>query len=327
MNINRLSEDVTNFTYTKINESLGGYVDIDVLQWLIWLLYPVFLTFLLPLIIIILFYLSAFMVHVYRHRYKLKVIQEAYKKGDLWEGCRQAVAVMWDAHGWIWHGYEVVGMDNIPDEGGALIVYYHGAIPLDYYYLLAKCILFKGRLIQAVGDRFLFSIPGWKLMMEVFHVFPGTIPTCVDVLSKGELLSIAPGGVREAQFGDSTYQLIWGNRIGFAKVALEAKVPIIPVFTVNLREAFRSLGVGQSLFKKIYDKTRLPLVPIYGGFPVKLKTIIGKPIPYDPSLNAQELADKTARIVEDMIFDNQRLPGSIFKALIDRVYWTPKKTM
>jgi hypothetical protein len=99
-------------------------------------------------------------VHIYRHRYKLKEIKEAYKKGDLWEGCRQTIAVMWDAHGWIWHSYQVEGFENIPDEGGALIVYYHGAIPLDYYYLLAKCILHKGRLIQAVGDRFLFSIPG-----------------------------------------------------------------------------------------------------------------------------------------------------------------------
>jgi len=232
---------------------------------------------------------------------------------------------MWDAHGWIWHGYQVEGLENIPDDGPALIVYYHGAIPLDYYYLLAKCILYKQRLIQAVGDRFLFSIPGWKLMMEVFHVFPGTIPTCVEVLRKGDLLSIAPGGVREAQFGDNRYQLIWGSRIGFAKVALEAKVPIIPVFTVNLREAFRSLGLGQSFFRTIYDRTRLPLVPIYGGFPVKLKTIVGKPILYDPSLTPQELADKTAQVIEEMISANQRVPGSIFKALLDRIVWRPKK--
>lgn len=130
--------------------------------------------------------------------------------------------------------------------------------------------------------------------MEVFHVFPGTIATCVEVLKKGDLLSIAPGGVREAQFGDNTYQLMWGNRIGYAKVAQEAKVPIIPVFTVNLRESFRSLGLGQWLFQKIYDTTRLPLVPIYGGFPVKMVTIVGKPIPYDPNLTAQELADKVS---------------------------------
>lgn len=42
MNINRLSEDVSNFTYYKINSSLHSMnVDIDVLHWLIWLLTPV----------------------------------------------------------------------------------------------------------------------------------------------------------------------------------------------------------------------------------------------------------------------------------------------
>ena len=32
------------------------------------------------------------------------------------------------------------------------------------------------------------------------------------------------GGVREALFSDEYYGLIWGKRIGFAKVAVEAKV-------------------------------------------------------------------------------------------------------
>lgn len=31
------------------------------------------------------------------------------------------------------------------------------------------------------------------------------------------------GGVREALFGDHNYQLIWKERRGFAKVAIEAK--------------------------------------------------------------------------------------------------------
>ena len=32
------------------------------------------------------------------------------------------------------------------------------------------------------------------------------------------------GGVREAYFSDEYYNLIWGTRIGFAKIAAEAKV-------------------------------------------------------------------------------------------------------
>lgn len=131
---------------------------------------------------------------------------------------------------------------------------------------------------------------GWKLMMEVLKVFPGTVQTCVKVLESGELLSIAPGGVREAQFGDERYRLMWEKRLGFAKVAVQAKVPIIPVFTQNLREAFRSVRIGQSWFRLIYERYKLPIVPIYGGFPVKLRTIVGKPIPYDESRTPEEVA-------------------------------------
>ncbi|XP_074604559.1 DGAT1/2-independent enzyme synthesizing storage lipids [Brevipalpus obovatus] len=294
------------------------FIDIDYARWLIWLLTPIIITFLLPLTLLLFLYLSALFLHIYRHRYRLSTVKQAVERGDYWHGARQMLAIFWDAHGWIYHSYEVKGIQNIPDTGPALIVYYHGALPLDYYYLMAKCLLQKRRLIEAVGDKFLFSIPGWKLMMEVLHVFPGTIQTCTNVLKNGNLLSIAPGGVREAQFGDNSYKLIWGKRIGFAKVAIAAEAPIIPVFTVNIRESFRSFPVGRRWLKKIYDRTRLPLVPIYGGFPVKMTTIIGKPIEYEPNRTPEELARLTAESIEKMIKENQRLPGSILMAILDR---------
>ena len=56
-------------------------------------------------------------------------------------------------------GYEVVGMENIP-ETGALIVYYHGAIPIDVYYFISKVLLLKNRVVHTVADHFLFKIPG-----------------------------------------------------------------------------------------------------------------------------------------------------------------------
>lgn len=42
----------------------------------------------------------------------------------------------------------------------------------------------------------------------------------------------------------------------------------------------------------LYERTRLPLVPVYGFFPVKLRTYIGEPIPYDPNITSDELAKK-----------------------------------
>ena len=65
-------------------------------------------------------------------------------------------------------GHEIYGFDNIPNQGPAIIVYYHGAIPVDFYYVLARVIVEKKRPIYAIGDRFLYKIPGiyaknWKV--------------------------------------------------------------------------------------------------------------------------------------------------------------------
>lgn len=51
--------------------------------------------------------------------------------------------------------------------------------------------------------------------------------TCVNLLKEGNLLSISPGGVREALFSDHNYEIIWGSRSGFAKVAHEAKAVML----------------------------------------------------------------------------------------------------
>ena len=44
-----------------------------------------------------------------------------------------------------------------------------------------------------------------------------------------------------------------------------ANVPILPVFTENVREAFRVLPFGAKFFYWLFQKTRLPLRPIFGG--------------------------------------------------------------
>ena len=56
------------------------------------------------------------------------------------------------------------------------------------------------------------------------------------------MLGIAPGGAYESLFGDSNYPVLWQSRLGFARVALKANKPIIPVFTENIREATMTLA-------------------------------------------------------------------------------------
>ncbi|XP_020281854.1 transmembrane protein 68 isoform X2 [Pseudomyrmex gracilis] len=297
------------------------YIDLDFTLWLTWLLMPLLITFLLPLVIALLLYSTSLILYVYKlHRVRLR---NAY--GTPWQNAaRYAVAAIWDAHGWIWHGYEVVGLENIPQDKPVLFIYYHGAIPIDLYYFISKVFLFNSKLIHTVADRFLFKLPGWSIISDVLKVIPGTVQTCSAILKEGNMLAISPGGVYEAQFGDSYYKLMWQKRMGFAKVALDAKVSIVPLFTKNIREAFRTVSWGRRLWLRMYAKTKFPFAPIYGGFPVKLVTYVGEPIPYDGTLTPEELQQKVADSLRDLIEQHQRIPGNITWGLMDRIYNTKR---
>jgi len=103
--------------------------------------------------------------------------------------------------------------------------------------------------------------------------------------------------------------------------ALRTGCPVIPMFTVNIREAFRTVGLFRnSLFRRLYQKTRLPLVPIYGGLPVKLRTVVGEPVEYDPmTCSAEELRDRCRLAIQQLIEANQKRPGSVLRALKERI--------
>jgi len=179
-------------------------------------------------------------------------------------------------------------------------------------------------MINSVVDNFLFKVPGFKIFLEAFSCTPGTVDSLAEQLSQGKTLGLAPGGVYEAQFGDHEYKILWRERLGFARAALKANVPILPVFTENIREAFRVFPLGGSFFYWLYLKTRLPLRPLFGGFPVKLRTHIGEPIYPEENMTPEMLRDRCQDALEKMIARHQRIPGSIWRGLFDRFKRKPK---
>ncbi|KAI6192825.1 PlsC domain-containing protein [Aphelenchoides fujianensis] len=297
-----------------VNDLLA-YWDLDYIEYLLWLFLPIIIAFLLPIFLLFFIYGCVIFLHIYGLRHR---IREAYAS-SLWDGARTSIASFWDGIGYLWHGYEAHGLENVPDTGPALFVAYHGTLPLDIYYLIAKVMLYKKRTLHVVGDKFVFKIPGWGKICKVFCITPGTVEDCVATLKEGNLLIIAPGGVREALFSNPVnYQIMWGKRLGFAKVILGADVPVIPVFTENCRDAFRTPRWGRRLTRRFYERTRLPLCPIYGGFPVKMITHLGKQLTFPQDSIPEDVKVVVKEKVHDLIVEHQRLPGSIFFEILQR---------
>lgn len=70
---------------------------------------------------------------------------------------------------------------------------------------------------------------GIKPCLDIVGCIEGKKAFCVDILKRGYLLGIAPGGLREQNFSDENYSLEWSTRTGFADVALKSKVVSGPV--------------------------------------------------------------------------------------------------
>ncbi|XP_026554973.1 transmembrane protein 68-like [Pseudonaja textilis] len=242
---------------------------------------------------------------------------------NIWDPVRLIIAIILDGCGRLWHGYELHGIENIPD-GPGLIIYYHGALPLDYLYFLAKIFILKRRCCYSIADDCLFIFPGVHALTGVTGIIQNKKEECLNVLKKGKLLGISPGGMREALFSDKSYKLIWHKRKGFAQLAVDMKVPIIPMCTQNIREGYWIFGQS-TLARRLYEYSRIPLLPVCGGLPVKFRTYIGEPILYNPNVTAEELAAKTKIALQSLIRKHQQIPGSICRALLERFHKEKKK--
>jgi len=309
---NRSCFDMLRTTFWDLVESLEVVWN----YWLSWLLTPLILAFILPLVFCAFVYITSAFAYAYQHGIFRRLVKAASER-DLERVARDIIATMWLVMGQLWFGYEVHGLENLP-EGPALIVYYHGALPVDYYFFLAYMTVHRQRTPLSVVDLFMFKLWGVGTILKMVRATPGTVEGCAKDLTEGNLLGLAPGGVYEAQFSDHNYKVLWKNRVGFAKIALKAKVPIIPMYTRNVREAFRSVSSFRWLTMRLYNKIRFPCVPLYGGFPVKLQTFLGEPIAHDPEDTPFTLREKCLLAVEDLISNHQNVPGSICWALLER---------
>lgn len=312
--------------FSAVRTAFTGYPKEDAyVGWLTYsILQPLCIVFIMPALILVIFFICALMVYLYRLRaWFLPSTFPKYPDVPLKKVVQhhllRLASTVWLIQGRLFHGVEFCDWDRVPKEGPALFAFYHGTMPMDMYYFMANYFLRIGKAPIPVVDHFVMRIPGVRLVLEMVKATPGTVEGCIRLLAKKKVLILAPGGVREALFADEGYPLLWGKRCGFAKIAIASNIPIYPVFTENIREPFRTVQLGKTFFRWLYEKTRLPLIGLYGYFPVKLRIHIGEPIYAKPEESPELFAQRVQKRISSMIYHHQILPGSIARGLLQRV--------
>ncbi|MDI1450316.1 lysophospholipid acyltransferase family protein [Polyangium sp. 6x1] len=132
------------------------------------------------------------------------------------------------------------GDEHAPRTGGALLVGNHAFLGIDAFALGALLLLRTGRLPRFLAERNLFRLPGVRELLRSMGAIPGTPDDAVDLLEAGELVVVYPGGVDDSfKLSSDAYTLRWQGRAGFARVAMRARVPIVPFAATGVDELYQ----------------------------------------------------------------------------------------
>ncbi|MDT0323693.1 lysophospholipid acyltransferase family protein [Streptomyces millisiae] len=184
---------------------------------------------------------------------------------------------------------EVRGIENIPTDGGALIVANHsGTLPWDGL-MLQVAVRDRHpaeRHLRLLGADLVFQLP---VVNELARKAGHTLACAEDaqeLLERGELVGVMPEGFKGLgkPFADR-YRLQRFGRGGFVATALRARVPIVPCSIVGAEEIHPMVGNSRVL-ARLFGLPYFPVTPTFpwlgplGAVPLPTKWTIqfGEPL-------------------------------------------------
>ncbi|HEU4568810.1 MAG TPA: lysophospholipid acyltransferase family protein [Marmoricola sp.] len=189
-----------------------------------------------------------------------------------------------------WFRIEVRGLDNVPAEGGALVVSNHsGTLPIDGLMTMVVLHDHVGRSLRALGADLVFRLPFLGSMARKGGATLACNEDAERLLCGGELVGVWPEGFKGVGKPYSErYKLQRFGRGGFVSAALRTGVPIVPLSVVGAEEIYPLVGNVPAL-AKVLGVPYLPITPFFpllgplGMIPLPSKWLMefGEPIRTD----------------------------------------------
>jgi len=161
---------------------------------------------------------------------------------------------------------KLYGAERLPADG-ALLVGNHTIYGfLDLPFMMAEVWKQRRLAIRGLGEHAHYAVPIWRDLLTVGGMVRGTRDNVRALMGARQTILVFPGGAREVnKRRGQQYQLLWRERIGFARLAIEQGYPIVPFAAVGAEE----------MLDVIVDRT----TPIYGQFSQLYEKVMGFPTP------------------------------------------------
>ncbi len=179
---------------------------------------------------------------------------------------------------------DVRGLENIPAQGGVLLVGNHsgGTLIADTFVFVQAFYDHFGteRRFHQLAHDLVFKAVGPRVMAQRYGTVPASPSNMAEALRREAALLVYPGGDHE------TYRPSWesakvdfAERTGFVELALEHKVPIVPVVSIGGQETALFLGQGRQAARALrLDRLlRLKVLPAAIGPPLGV-TVLDLPV-------------------------------------------------
>ncbi len=148
------------------------------------------------------------------------------------------------------------GLSNIPDHGPFLFVGNHTIYGISDIPLIAAGLCReKGIYLRMLADKFHFLVPVWGDLVKALGGVKGTPKNCADLMEARENIMVFPGGGREVcKRRGERYKLIWKERAGFVRMAVQHGYRILPMASVGPENAWTILYDADDFLKSWMGK-------------------------------------------------------------------------
>lgn len=209
---------------------------------------------------------------------------------------------------WLYRNYfrvEVHGIEKVPRGRALLVANHSGQLPFDAAMIAVAMLVDAGapRAIRSMVEKWMPSLPYVSTFMARVGQIVGTPENCRRLLAAEEAILVFPEGVRGLN-------KLWSQRyklqefgLGFMRLALETRTPVVPIAVVGAEEQSQALVD----LKPVAKLLRFPALPLtLTGLPLplpsKYRIYFGDPLEFTGGADDEDAElDKKVRTVKAAI--------------------------
>ena len=197
---------------------------------------------------------------------------------------------------------ESTGLSRVPSNTPHLFVSNHSLYGIEMPLLLNELYQNRDVFPRGLADHLHFATLNGPIV-RAFGGVDGTKENVDALMEKGESVLVYPGGGHEVLKHSSVprYELMWKQRVGFARCAIKHGYPILPCACVGTEDMFESVCDIPTGYKGIVipisvtSPSKVQKVYFWFGEPIETKQYNGE---YARDDYAKEVRDKTKMAIE-----------------------------